>query len=149
MSIFSIAYVSDSRLDDLVIDTRVEIAKILEVARLRNATAGVTGALMFNERMFTQVLEGEESAVRSIMAAIQRDPRHRDISILATGRVPYRSFISWSMAFAGTSEGARAYYSAFAADRIMSKAITSQALCQLMLRMIAIDQTTRAAGADA
>jgi len=149
MSIYSLAYVSHSRLDDLTLDTRVEINSILEVARLRNATAGVTGALMFNEHMFTQVLEGEESAVRGIMSVIQRDPRHRDITILATGMVPYRSFTSWRMAFAGTSEVARTYYAAFAADRIMRKAITSQALCQLMLRMIALDESTGAAEADA
>lgn len=149
MSIYSLAYVSHSRLDDLTLDTRFEIEKILQVARLRNAAEAVTGALMFNEQRFTQVLEGEESAVRRIMASIQRDARHIDIVILASGRLAHRSFSSWRMAFAGTSDVAQAYYSDFVADRLMRKAMSSQTLCQLMLRMIALDESARPSRTEA
>lgn len=140
MPLYNFAYVSQSRLDDLALGTRFEIDRILQIAQVRNAAAGVTGALMFNERKFTQVLEGDESAVRDIMHSIERDPRHSDIVILATGAVPHRSFTSWSMAFAGTSEVAKAHYQQFVADRLLQKAMTGQKLCQLMLELISLDE---------
>ena len=82
-----------------------EVDAILEVARRKNAEAGVTGALMFNGTHYSQVLEGPREAVERIFEAIQLDPRHSDVVLLGFDPVGARLFANWSMAHVGATEG--------------------------------------------
>ena len=66
MKIHTISYHSRNRIEDLTANTLSEIEKILIVARSRNAALNVTGALMFNEGRFTQILEGDRQPVTDI-----------------------------------------------------------------------------------
>jgi len=79
------------------------ILDILTVSRSKNARLGVTGALLFSESCFIQVLEGEKSAVEEIYEAIERDQRHRDVTLLSFKEIPRRYFSKWSMAYSGAS----------------------------------------------
>jgi blue light- and temperature-responsive anti-repressor len=82
-----------------------EIHKILLSARVNNAREGISGALLFNEGLFAQVLEGPLKSVERIFEKIQQDPRHSDVIVLQCEPTPSRSFAAWSMAFAGVSAG--------------------------------------------
>lgn len=77
--------------------------QIIRHAAARNAALGVTGALLFTGDRFAQWLEGEEDAVRSILASIVKDDRHRDVTILQQGPAERRRFRQWSLAYAGVS----------------------------------------------
>ncbi|WP_431305249.1 BLUF domain-containing protein [Sediminicoccus sp. BL-A-41-H5] len=77
------------------------LAAILEVARRHNAEAGLTGALLHSRRWFAQVLEGERGALEALYARIARDPRHRDVTLLALHPAARRVFPRWSMVHAG------------------------------------------------
>ena len=81
-----------------------EIRSILASAHRNNPPAGVTGALLFNEGLFAQVLEGPVDSVSPIFEIIQRDPRHSDITVLENGEAERRDFPEWSMAFASSKE---------------------------------------------
>lgn len=141
MSIYSLSYHSRNLVEDLTLDSLSEMNKILEVALSRNSANGVTGALMFNEGKFTQVLEGDQDAVKKIFDSIQRDPRHTDVSVLATQTARARRFSSWAMAFVGTSSAARAYYNNYTVTTpLFAKTVQQDKLCQLMLEMIELDQ---------
>lgn len=141
MPIYSLSYHSRNRIEDLTFDTLSEIDKILAVAVSRNAASEVTGALMFNEGRFTQILEGRKADVWAIFDSIRRDPRHSDVTVLATQSSITRRFSSWEMAFVGTSPAARAYYNKYTAtSELVSKAFQHDKLCQLMLEMIDLDQ---------
>jgi hypothetical protein len=76
---------------------------ILSSARKNNACAGITGALLFNEGLFAQVLEGPVDSVEQIFEKIQRDPRHSDVTVLQSSAAERREFSEWSMAFAARS----------------------------------------------
>lgn len=52
---------------------------------------------MTDER-FVQVLEGDESAVRTLFAHIEKDPRHDSVAILEADLVAGRVFSRWAMA---------------------------------------------------
>ena len=82
------------------------IQGILAQSRSRNATRGVTGALLFTGGCFCQVLEGDRAAVDEIFDSIQRDDRHRNISLLSLRPTSQRVFPKWSMAYAGASADA-------------------------------------------
>src|ERR1700759_1837334 len=75
------------------------IEGILTKSRTRNAKFDVTGALLFTESCFTQILEGPESAVGLIFDAIQHDARHRDVTLVSFKPAPLRYFPEWSMAY--------------------------------------------------
>jgi len=81
------------------------IRSILAQSRAKNARLGVTGALLFSEGYFCQVLEGERAAIEEIFNAIESDPRHRDVTLLTFRPSAPRRFPDWSMAYAGSAAG--------------------------------------------
>ena len=81
--IYSLSYHSQNRLDDITDDTRGAILSLLEAARTRNGRLGITGALMFNEGRFAQVLEGSREAVTEVFQSIKNDRRHSDIAVVS------------------------------------------------------------------
>jgi hypothetical protein len=76
----------------------------------RNASAGVTGALLFTGARFVQFLEGPGASVDTIRRGILADQRHDRIVTLQAGPRIERIFRQWSLAYAGPS--------LFVADRV-------------------------------
>ena len=93
---YRLIYASHSTVDPAEQDA--ELDAILTSARRRNPDLGVTGALLASDDWFVQTLEGEQAVVQDLYAAIERDPRHEQISILQAGTVDERVFGRWSMA---------------------------------------------------
>jgi hypothetical protein len=75
------------------------IERILAVARARNASLQVTGALYYDGAYFLQVLEGPQAAVAEVFASILADDRHGDVRVVERGPVSRRSFADWDMAW--------------------------------------------------
>ena len=98
---FSLAYFSRNAIVGTPEELREQIEHILVSARRKNPPRGVTGALLFSEGCFAQVLEGPREAVEDIFETIQCDPRHCDVTVMHLHAVEQRSFAAWSMAFAG------------------------------------------------
>jgi hypothetical protein len=80
-----------------------EVARIVEVSAARNAELDVTGALVGTPQHFSQILEGERSAIEALMRSIKADARHADVAVIETQDVPERAFFRWSMAHVGPS----------------------------------------------
>jgi hypothetical protein len=81
-----------------------EIRNILQVARVNNLKAKITGALLFNAGSFGQVLEGPRGAIEATFERIQCDPRHSDVALLGLDTVANRVFENWSMAYTGADQ---------------------------------------------
>ena len=89
---YRIVYVSTAAmLSDAVLD------QILIVASENNRHTGITGFLLYNSRNFLQLIEGEEPAVRNLIARIEADPRHNGVARLFDGEVVERCTPDWSM----------------------------------------------------
>jgi hypothetical protein len=101
-NIHALIYVSHSHSVMHDVGANAIIQDILAKSRTKNLRLGVTGALLFSEGYFSQVLEGEESAVERIFEAIEADTRHHDITVLSRATTR-RHFPEWSMAYAGIS----------------------------------------------
>ncbi len=80
---------------------RADLKEILETAKHNNMANGVTGALLFNQNYFAQVLEGDRKAVTETFCRIIKDPRHSDHVILEARPIKRRRFADWSMCFVG------------------------------------------------
>jgi hypothetical protein len=99
MHVRSYLYVSQSTL--IMPDEEARVQDIVKTARSRNATLGVTGALMFTETHFAQVLEGPPAAIDALMASIRRDSRHMHVRTIGDEYIPERRFADWTMAYCG------------------------------------------------
>ena len=76
-----------------------ELEEILASARKNNTEKKVTGALVYVEGVFLQVLEGEQATVRTLMSHIATDVRHTAVTVLQEGEVPLPTFGDWKMAY--------------------------------------------------
>jgi len=95
------SYISTSRLDAIQAEERIQ--EIVHVSIHRNRSLNVTGSLLFTGRRFAQYLEGAPAAIEELKVSILRDKRHEDIKTIASGDVPHRHFVIWSLAYAGPS----------------------------------------------
>jgi hypothetical protein len=76
-----------------------DLEDLLEQARCSNGDKGITGALVYVDGVFLQVLEGEYDTVRELMGKISKDFRHETVTVLKEGSVPTASFSDWEMAY--------------------------------------------------
>ena len=75
-----------------------DLDEIRSAAMRANPKRNVTGALMYGQRTFMQILEGEEADVEFILARIRSDPRHTSVNFFYEGPILERSFSDWAMA---------------------------------------------------
>lgn len=83
-----------------------ELCELLSQARARNQARGITGFLIYRDREFMQLIEGEEAQVRALFERIESDPRHMHVYCLWDGPIAARSCADWAMAFAAPQDGA-------------------------------------------
>ena len=81
--------------------TVTDLEKILTDARAGNQARNVTGALVYVDGVFFQILEGDKAVVRNLMANIASDTRHQSVKVFYEAQVDVRAFESWSMAYLG------------------------------------------------
>jgi len=74
-----------------------QLADIVSTAKRRNAELGITGLLFYHAGKFIQVIEGEELHLRQLMALIEADKRHRNLTYLIDVPVERRGFSDWNM----------------------------------------------------
>jgi hypothetical protein len=79
--------------------TPAQLDKLLANCRAWNEKSGVTGVLVYHQREFLQMLEGEADEVLGLYRRIEDDQRHQQIYKLWDGPIAERSFANWSMAF--------------------------------------------------
>ena len=90
-----VAYVSRATAP---MDQLLNIAEILSVSQRNNWRDGVTGALVYADGRFFQVVEGRPEAVDRLLARVGADPRHADVEVVLNRPVETRGFSEWSMA---------------------------------------------------
>jgi len=83
------------------------LMRLLYHSYLRNASAGVTGALIFENNRFGQVIDGPRSQIEVLWAKIQKDTRHKNIRLVESRAIEHRSFSKWTMVFQGSEEVAK------------------------------------------
>lgn len=101
MTVFRWTYVSKAALSDE--QAEMQVAELVAVSKLRNASLAVTGALIFTGERFSQILEGPETAVRELQNSILRDGRHNSVTTINIDLGPLRIFDDWSLLYSGPS----------------------------------------------
>lgn len=76
-----------------------ELTTLLTQAREANAQQNITGALVYGDGQFMQIIEGEEATLAMLYARLLQDERHGQVFKFADKPILQRSFADWSMAF--------------------------------------------------
>ncbi len=79
------------------------LPRILATAVANNARQGVSGMLLYINRSFLQVLEGDEAILDPLYEKIRQDPRHTRPMTLQIAPIETRQFPDWSMGLAHVS----------------------------------------------
>ena len=112
---------------------------ILRVAQARNGEDGITGALIVGDGRFLQILEGRRAPLNRCLGRIARDPRHRDLQVVAAGETRHRLFPSWGMRAIDTSVALRFMVTRHAANRRFQPEQMSQLLIEDLFRRLAVE----------
>lgn len=106
-----LVYVSEATREMSIAD----LTSLLEQSREKNARLGITGILVYHDKKFMQLLEGNRTDIFSLYETIYLDERNRQNHLLWDAPIANRSFADWSMAFITPSnlslEGKPAYSS--------------------------------------
>ena len=76
-----------------------DLDQLLIHCRRNNAAASVTGALLYHNGYFMQLIEGPLGAINSTYNRIQADSRHEVLSILFEDQISARFFPDWTMGY--------------------------------------------------
>jgi hypothetical protein len=76
---------------------------LLDQARLANERQHLTGALVYSNKRFIQLLEGEPAVLEQAYARISRDPRHQHLCRVADYPIAARQFADCPLAFQALS----------------------------------------------
>ena len=76
-----------------------QIDSILTASRHNNRQNDLTGALLYNDGFFAQILEGSRTQIEKTFEVIQADRRHRNVVVLDLKPISSRRFNQWSMNF--------------------------------------------------
>ena len=80
------------------------LMRLLYHSYLRNQALDITGALIFEDQKFGQVIEGQASVIDGLWEKIQKDDRHKNVKLLDRKAIARRSFVKWTMIFQGNEE---------------------------------------------
>lgn len=104
MFLFRLVFYSRNRIPESGKSVVKEMRAILDATTRNNPPANLTGALIFNDQYFAQIMEGDRAAVTNRFCKIVNDPRHSAIVIVEAIPIEQRMFTDWSMAYAGHSD---------------------------------------------
>ena len=83
-----------------ILYSQEELLSLLTKARSKNSALNITGMLLYKDRSFLQLLEGEKAQVADVFENIKCDARHHRINVLIDfEKTNKRLFPDWSMGF--------------------------------------------------
>jgi len=85
--------------------SEADLLALLATARTFNARLEITGLLLYSPGTdgyagtFVQALEGNKDVLQAVFSRIEKDPRHRDVTVIRREAVFSRRFPDWTMGF--------------------------------------------------
>ena len=74
-----------------------DVFRIVTTSSTNNDARDLTGFLIFSGDRFFQLLEGPDENVNALLAKLECDPRHTNITVLERCEISQRAFPAWKM----------------------------------------------------
>ncbi|MDP3008526.1 MAG: BLUF domain-containing protein [Methylococcales bacterium] len=75
------------------------LKSMLQKARAKNETLGITGMLLYRDGFFMQALEGALKDIEALFDTISKDARHSGLLLVYKKPIQQRGFADWTMGF--------------------------------------------------
>jgi len=98
MTVMRLTYFSRNRLDHAGNSPNARMTKLLATSVANNRRDDVTSALIYDQKWFAQVLEGEDMVVSRTFERLLQDRRHSDVRLVKMQPVTDRRFKFWWLA---------------------------------------------------
>jgi Sensors of blue-light using FAD len=129
-----------------------DLQELLDHSRRKNAANGITGALIYSEGMFLQIIEGDKVVLQDLMTKIRRDVRHESVFVLRESEIPKAMFSSWKMAYVSATKKQVAKWVGVSTLNESAESLTETAeeqnrttqFAQDILSLLVADDTTEA-----
>jgi hypothetical protein len=95
--ISSLIYSSDSLISNSSDEFSVGMNEIIRVSDLRNAEFDITGFLLYYDKKFIQIIEGDFDNVAQLYCNIRKDAHHDRCRLVDFKEFPGRAFDVWAM----------------------------------------------------
>lgn len=79
--------------------SQIDLATLLAECREKNSKAGLTGMLLYVDRSFLQVLEGDRPVVEALLEKLTVDRRHERLTKIIMEPIEERAFAQWTMGY--------------------------------------------------
>ena len=74
-----------------------DLAQIAAQSQRNNPRNSLTGALVYDQGFFIQLIEGPSNAVTALLGRVMADPRCADVQVLMARQITQRSLGEWAM----------------------------------------------------
>jgi hypothetical protein len=123
-----------------------QLSRILSSANRNNKAQGLTGALIFDELWFIQVLEGNREAVWRTFQRICEDERHGNVVLVEMREVAERRFGNWWMGLATRNDQTEAAFAPYLRSGHLSPpAMSAEMMLDLMVALAKLGLSREAA----
>ena len=116
MSLTRLVYYSENQLVPADGSVLSQLSKILSASNRNNKPKNITGALVFDDLWFLQVLEGERDTVWSTFERIKEDERHSKVTLAEMRDVDDRIFGNWWMGLVTRNEATQEAFKPYMTD---------------------------------
>ena len=100
MPLVRLTYFSENQIDPAAGSAVRILGQILSASNRNNQKNDITGALVFDDQWFVQILEGDRAQVWTTFDRIREDARHSDVVIAEVVDLDARNFANWWMGLA-------------------------------------------------
>lgn len=97
MPLCQLVYFSENQINPQRGSLLSQLSGIQQASTRHNAAAGLTGALVFDDLWFVQVLEGPRQNVLQTFERLKDDERHARLTLVLLADIEMRSFGNWRM----------------------------------------------------
>ncbi len=131
-----LVYISENQIDPAQGSVVKQLTGILQASKRNNERLGITGALVFDDMWFLQVLEGERRAVWRQFERIGHDERHANVLLIEMKEVERRVFGNWWMGLATRNAATELLFKPFTVNgRLAAEAMSAAAILALTVAL--------------
>ncbi len=133
MPLSRLVYFSENQLDPKHGSILNQLSTILGASNRNNQLVNITGALVFDDLWFIQVLEGERDIILKTFERLKNDERHANITLVELTDADVRMFGNWWMGLATRNEKTQVAFSPYIRKgRLYPDEMTGQQLLRLV-----------------
>ena len=120
MQLARLIYISECFIDPTQGSMIRQLSSILSASNRNNQADDITGALIFDDKWFLQVLEGDKRAIWKTFQRIAEDERHGHTLLIEMSEIKDRAFGNWWMGLATRNNATEAAFAPYLRNGLFS-----------------------------